>query len=98
MKEVVDKKTGKKMYTVGRWITYQHVFYNAIDRANIAVYDAQTGDEMDKALDWLDRVEDLLSKWDFNPRVNGIVYAIYEDYKTMKDIIGGYAWRHGGTV
>ena len=98
MKTIICKVTGKKMYPVGKWVTYQHVFYNASDRAHNALYDANTGDEMDKALTWLERVEELQSKWDFNPQVNGIVYAIYEDYKTMKDIIGGYMWRHGGRV
>ena len=41
----------------------------------------------------------MLQKFDCNPKdARGIVYALYDDYKLMKDIIGGYAWRHGGYV
>jgi len=99
MKELRDKKTGKKMYPVGKWITYQHVFYNANDRAWNALHDAEEkGGDVEHAASWLERVQELLGKWDSNPQVDGIVYALYEDYKTMKDIIGGYAERHGGFV
>lgn len=97
-----DKRTGKKMYPVGKWITYQHVFYNASDRAYNAFYEAEesgTTEEFEKASAWRERVEDLLTKWDSNPKdSNGVVYALYEDYKDMKDIIGAYAWRHNGYV
>lgn len=96
----VLKKT--KMYPVGRWETYQHVFYNANDRAMNAVYDAKehgSAEQLDKAIEWNDRVSDLLGKFDCGPRDrSGIVYAEYNDYKVMKDIIGGYAYRHGGVV
>lgn len=91
----------KKFYPVGNWERYQHVFYNANDRAFNALCDAQDNGneaEIEKAEEWRNTVEDMLTKWDFNPKVNGIVYALYEDYKIMKDIIGGYAARHGGYV
>lgn len=91
-----------KMYPVGRWETYQHVFYNAHDRAINALHDARehgSVEQLDKAIEWSERVADLLGKFDCGPRdKNGIVYAEYRDYKVMKDIIGGYAYRHGGTV
>lgn len=97
-----DKATGKKMYPVGKYLTYQHVFYNASDRAYNAFYDAMengSAEEFDKASAWRDRVEELLDKWLTNPQdSNGIVYALWEDYSTMKDIIGGYAVRHNGYV
>ena len=98
----IKDKNGNKMYPVGKFTTYQHVFYNASDRAYNAFYDALesgTSDEFDKACEWKERVEDILTKWNSNPQdKNGIVYATYEDYKTMKDIIGGYVWRHNGYV
>lgn len=91
-----------KLYPVGKFTKYQHVFYNANDRAWNALYDAQesgTSEEIDKAYEWKDKVEDLLSKFDFGYQdKNGMVYAEYEDYKAMKDIIGEYAWRHDGRV
>ena len=41
----------------------------------------------------------MQEKFDSNPKdTKGVVYALYDDYKLMKDIIGGYAWRHGGCV
>lgn len=98
----IDKKTGKKMYPVGKWMTYQHVFYNESDRAYNNFYDKLengTVEEFEKANDWKEKVEELLTKWNSNPQdSNGIVYALYEDYKIMKDIIGGYVWRHNGHV
>lgn len=94
-------REGITYYPVGRWETYQHVFYNANDRAILALYDAEESgdvDAMEKADDWMEIVQRMLTKWNFNPRVSGIVYAEYKDYKVMKDIIGSYAARHGGTV
>ena len=96
----VIKKT--KLYPVGRWETYQHVFYNAHDRAMNAIYDAEesgNAEQLSKAIDWNEIVNDLLCKFDYGFQdANGIVYMEYEDYKVAKDIIGGYAWRHNGTV
>ena len=91
-----------KLYPVGRWETYQHVFYNAHDRAMIAMYDAEesgNAEQLSRAIDWNEIVNDLLGKFDCGPRDNnGMVYMEYKDYKVAKDIIGGYAYRHGGTV
>lgn len=99
---IKDKATGKKLYPVGKFTTYQHVFYNASDRAFNAFCDAtETGttEEFERASAWRDRVDELLDKFNSNPQdKNGIVYALYEDYKDMKNIIGGYAYRHGGCV
>ena len=96
----VIKKT--KLYPVGRWETYQHVFYNAHDRAMNAMYDAEqsgTAEQLSKAIEWNEKVNDLLGKFDFGFQdANGMVYMEYKDYKVAKDIIGGYAWRHNGTV
>ena len=91
-----------KLYPVGRWETYQHVLYNAHDRAMIAMHDAEesgNAEQLSKAIDWNEIVNDLLDKFDCGPRDNnGMVYMEYKDYKVVKDIIGGYAWRHNGTV
>lgn len=91
------------MYPIGHFLKYQHVFYNAVDRAWNRVYDLREQNapigKIDSATDWAYKVEDLLDKFNRNPQdKNGIVYVLYEDYKVMKDIIGGYAYRHGGTV
>lgn len=99
MKAKVFIKDGVKYYPVGNYLTYQHVFHNAVDKALCQLYDAQdAGEDIDKAQDWLDRVNYLFDRWMFNPQKNGIVYAVYEDYSAMKDIIGAYAWTHGGGV
>ena len=96
----VIKKT--KLYPVGNWYKYQHVLYNAHDRAMNAMYDAEqsgTAEQLDKAIEWNEKVEDLLSKFDCGFQdANGMVYMEYKDYKAVKDIIGEYAWRHNGTV
>lgn len=96
----VIKKT--KLYPVGNWYKYQHVFYNAHDRAMNAMYDAEqsgTIEQLNKAIEWNEKVEDLLGKFDCGFQdANGMVYMEYKDYKVAKDIIGGYAWRHNGTV
>ena len=96
----VIKKT--KLYPVGRWEKYQHVFYNAHDRAMNAVYDAEesgNAEQLSKAIEWNEIVNDLLDKFDCGFQdANGMVYMEYKDYKVAKDIIGGYAWRHNGTV
>ena len=97
--EVINKT---KLYPVGRWETYQHVFYNAHDRAMNAIYDAEqsgTIEQLNEAIEWNEIVNDLLCKFDYGFKdANGMVYMEYKDYKVAKDIIGGYAYRHGGTV
>ena len=101
MKVLTEKSTGLKMYPVGKFLKYQHIFYNESDRAFNSYYDAlETGsaEEIDRAEEWRARVDDILDKFNSNPQVNGVVYAYYEDYKIMKDIIGGYAERHNGYV
>ena len=96
----VIKKT--KLYPVGNWYKYQHVLYNAHDRAMNAMYDAEqsgTAEQLDKAIEWNERVEDLLEKFDCGIQDStGMVYMEYKDYKETKDIINAYAYRHGGTV
>ncbi len=66
------------------------------------MYDARnngTRDEENKAIDRVDKAEHMLEKFESNPMdKNGIVYALYDDYKMMKDTIAAYAQRHGGRV
>ena len=68
----------------------------------IALYDAEesgSAEQLSKAIDWNEIVNDLLDKFDYGPRDNNdMVYMEYKDYKVVKDIIGEYAWRHNGTV
>lgn len=92
---VFDTKENKKMYPVGKWVIYQHVFYNYNDICYNEMYDK---DHTDESIEKFERSQEILEKWDSNPRHNNIVYAYYEDYKEMKDIIGAYAWRHNGRV
>ena len=91
-----------KLYPVGNWYKYQHVLYNAHDRAMNTMYDAEesgTAEQLGKAIEWNERVEDLLEKFDCGIQDStGMVYMEYKDYKETKDIINAYAYRHGGTV
>ena len=84
-----DKTTGKKMYPVCSWEKNQHKMYNALDRAHNWFDDTHS----DEAFDWLERVEELVSKFD-SQIVDRTVYMIWEDLQTTKDIIGGYDARH----
>lgn len=86
---IYDKETGKKMYPVCGWYSNQHKMYNALDRAHNDFDDTHT----EKSEKWLARVEDLVEKFD-NQIVGKIVYMLYEDYATTKDIIGAYDMRH----
>lgn len=89
-------KNGKKLYPIGKFTTYQHVFYNYNDRMYNKMYDEEHSEEACEAYDESER---LLDVFNTNPQdANGIVYVEYNDYKVMKDIIGGYAVRHGGRV
>lgn len=96
----IEKKC--KLYPVGSWYKYQHVFYNANDRAWNYLHDAQESgneEEIKKAEDNLEMVQNLLGAFDCGYKdSNGMVYAEYQDYKRMKDIIAAYMYRHGGTV
>lgn len=87
-------KNGKKYYPVGKWHKYQHVFYNYEDRCANEWYETDS----DEAYEKFEKSQDILNKWETNPQRDGIVYALYNDYKLMKDIIGGYMWRHNGVV
>lgn len=91
---VYDNKTRKKMYPVGKWKKYQHVFYNYDDKC----YNTMNEDNSKKSIEKFEKSQDLICKWDFNPQINGVVYAYYEDYKLMKDIIGMYVITHNGMV
>lgn len=74
---VVDTKTNKKMYPVGKWITYSHVFYNYDDICYNDMMDTQTEVSCRK----FEESQYLLNCFETNPRVNGVVYVYYEDYK-----------------
>ena len=66
------------------------------------MYDAEesgTAEQLGKAIEWNERVEDLLEMFDSGIQDStGMVYMEYKDYKETKDIINAYAYRHGGTV
>ena len=83
-----------KLYPVGNWYKYQHVLYNAHDRAMNAMYDAEqsgTAEQLDKAIEWNERVEDLLEMFDSGIQDStGMVYMEYKDYKETKNNINEY--------
>lgn len=95
MELVLDKKTGKKMYPIGSWSKYSHIFYNYNDRCYNSMYDNNHSEE---SIEQFEEAERLLNVFETNPRIRGIVYVLYEDYKLMKDIIGAYAVRHNGYI
>ena len=89
-----------KLYPVGSWERNQHVFYNAVDRAHNNLFDArENGAGIEEAEEWLEKCNNALARFDCGPKDSrGVVYAEYNDYKFMKDVIGGYAMRHNGHV
>nr|DAM10910.1 MAG TPA: hypothetical protein [Caudoviricetes sp.] len=89
-----------KLYPVASWERNQHVFYNAVDRAQNSLFDArENGVGIEEAEECLEKYNNALAKFDFGPKDSrGVVYAEYNDYKFMKDVIGGYAERHNGHV
>lgn len=89
-KVYVDKATGKKLYPVCGAERSAHKIYNAHDRAFNWVYDTEWKDE--RALAELERVEKAM-EW-VHCIIGGLIYAPYEEYKIMKDIIYAYDARH----
>ncbi len=87
MKLLVNKE-GKKMYPVCSWEANQHKLYNAIDRIQLALYEA-TDEEYDKLAEALERAEHALDVFNHTV-VHGIVYATYEDSLIIKDFIWAY--------
>lgn len=86
---VFDTKRNKKMYPVGNFMNHQHMIFNYSDKCYNEMMETETSDSYDRFYE----SEQLVDKFNTNPRINGIVYAYYEDYKKLKDIIGGYIVR-----
>ena len=82
-------KDGKKLYPVCNWENNQHKIYNAHDIAMNYWYDTHS----EKAMKNLERVDKAMEAID-RYVINGMVYATYEDYKLLKDIIAAYDARH----
>ena len=82
-------KDGKKLYAVCRWESNQHKIYNAYDRAMIRCYEEGT----EEAFKHREKIETAL-KWIDNVKDDGLVYAPWEEYKLIKELIGGYDLRH----
>lgn len=82
-------KDGQKLYAVCRWESNQHKVYNAYDKATIKWYDERSVE----ALQNLEKIETAL-KWIDNVKDDGLVYAPYEEYKLIKDIIVYYDMTH----
>lgn len=86
----IDKATGKKLYPVCGFQRSQHKIFNAHDRAFTWVYDTEYRDE--RALAELERVEKAM-EW-VHCIYDGLIYAPYDVYLIMKDIIAAYDARH----
>ena len=83
-------KQGFKLYPVCNWEANQHKIFNAHARAMVYCYDT---DWCDKAVQELERVDKAMNA--INQYViNGMVYARYNDYRLLKDIIAAYDARH----
>lgn len=89
-KVYIDNETGKKLYPVGGFQRSQHKIFNAHDRAFNWAYETEWKDE--KALANLERVEKAM-EW-VHCIIDGLIYAPYDVYLIMKDIIAAYDARH----
>ena len=92
---VITKKDGTKLYPCCGFEANQHKLYNAYDEALSALYNAEyTNDSeaMDRAQEAVDRAEIALD-WE-HCVYNGLIYAPYDVYKIIKDIVVTYDLRH----
>lgn len=91
MKTYKDEN-GNKLYPVCSWEKNQHKLYNALDKANIRMYDIRDGlidGDIDKAYEEIELIEHLLEV--FNSHVIGnTVYATYEDSIKIKEYVTAY--------
>lgn len=79
-----------KLYPVCNWERNQHKMYNYNDKMYIKAHEENT-EEAWRAFEESERLLEV-----FNGQVrNGLVYAVYEDYCLIKDILGYYDWTHG---
>ena len=90
MLKVYKNKEGKKLYPVCSWERNQHKLYNASDRARIWWFESDYSEEAMKECDEIDRLIEVFD----NYIIDGIVYAVYEDYIKIKDYIAAYDARH----
>lgn len=87
---------GVKMYPVCNWMNNQHKLHNASDRVFNAMIDAQESGNDAEACELAERLEEidrLIAVFNGNI-INGVVYAVWADYKAIKDYIGAYDLRH----
>ena len=95
-KTVFRTNNGNKLYPVCNWERNQHKIYNYIDRCKIAEQEAflnGSESEVKEAYERSENAERLIEV--FNGFViDGVVYAEYNDYKAIKNVIAGYDYRH----
>lgn len=92
---VITKKDGTKLYPCCGFEANQHKLYHAYDVAMCALYDAEESNDleaMNRAQEAIDRVETALG-WEYCI-YNGVIYAPYDVYKIIKDIVVAYDLRH----
>lgn len=87
-------KNGETLYPVCSWEKNQHKLYNALDRINNAITDAEEDDSVstadyNKLWDRREQIEHALFMFD-RYVVEGIVYATYPDSILIKEIVWAY--------
>lgn len=89
-KELPRNAKGEKMYPVCSWERYQHVLYNAHDRAMNYCTESNWCDD---AVAKKNRVEMAIAAFE-SCIIDGIVYATYKDWSLIHDYINMYRARH----
>lgn len=96
---VITRKDGTKLYPCCSYEENEHKIYNAHDRVMCELYKAQDSedwDTVDEIYYQLDRIDRALN-W-VNCVYNGLIYAPYEDYQIIKEIVITYDLRAKGLM
>ena len=95
-KRTFRTNSGAKLYPVCNWERNQHKIYNNADRCRNAEQDAflnGSETELNKAITRREHAEHLVDVIN-GFIIDGVVYAEYDDYKAIKDVIAAYDIRH----
>lgn len=88
---MVITRDGEKLYPVCGWEKNQHKMFNYNDKMYNYMVESDYGDA---EVDAFEESERLLDVFNGGVRSDGLVYAVYGDYKKIKDIIGYYDMTH----
>lgn len=84
---MTKNRNGKKLYPVCNWQNNQHKMFNYYDKMYLKMID---NDYDDNSIDDYENAERLLNVFNTGVYNDGLVYAEYNDYKAIKDIISFY--------